>query len=321
MLKIGIAMIAFTVIFSTLAVIYYAVDAMLVAAFDEITATVLSDLLYFFIYCTAFAVPAVLLILLCKNDGTPIIKKVALPKETPLYIIGGISLILSFAYINAQIMGVFNYGDFSSDVLWQADYDAPYKIVLQLLITAVAPGIFEELLFRGVILAKLRPYGKMPAILISAVLFGLMHQNAEQFLYAMAAGVVLGFVATETNSLLCCILIHFTNNAYSVISQAALANMPEEIFAALSFIAELLIFLGGIASVIALAFVYHKRRRQNDFSGGIFKKELILSSPLELPAPRAARLFFSPTIIVFLAIAGVSAASLICESLLYSVTV
>lgn len=71
--------------------------------------------------------------------------------------------------------------------------------------------ISEELLFRGLLLRTLQPYGKKFAILATAFLFGMFHGNMIQTPYAFAVGLVLGYVAVEY-SLGWAVLLHVLNN-------------------------------------------------------------------------------------------------------------
>ena len=52
--------------------------------------------------------------------------------------------------------------------------------ILLVCVVIISP-VFEELLFRKVLLEELLPYGKVTAILISSMLFGMLHANLEQF--------------------------------------------------------------------------------------------------------------------------------------------
>ena len=61
--------------------------------------------------------------------------------------------------------------------------------ILLVCVVIISP-VFEELLFRKVLLEELLPYGKVTAILISSMLFGLSHANLEQFLYTIFMGIV-----------------------------------------------------------------------------------------------------------------------------------
>ncbi|MBQ1270312.1 MAG: CPBP family intramembrane metalloprotease [Clostridia bacterium] len=67
--------------------------------------------------------------------------------------------------------------------------------------TAVVSGIMapvvEELIFRGILLSKARIFGDRPAVILSAVTFGLMHMNLYQFFYAFVIGIILGKEALE----------------------------------------------------------------------------------------------------------------------------
>ena len=74
----------------------------------------------------------------------------------------------------------------------------------------VAP-VFEEVIFRGLVLRTLQPYGRKFAILASAFLFGIFHGNILQTPFAFAAGLVLGYVTLEY-SLVWAVLLHTINN-------------------------------------------------------------------------------------------------------------
>lgn len=71
--------------------------------------------------------------------------------------------------------------------------------------------VCEEILFRGVILRALQPYGKKFAILGSAFLFGVFHGNLVQSPYAFAVGLVLGYVTVEY-SMGWAMVLHMANN-------------------------------------------------------------------------------------------------------------
>lgn len=71
--------------------------------------------------------------------------------------------------------------------------------------------IAEEILFRGVVMRGLRPFGKRFAVVASALLFGLFHGNIVQSPYAFAVGLVLGYTAMEYN-ILWAMVLHMVNN-------------------------------------------------------------------------------------------------------------
>lgn len=83
--------------------------------------------------------------------------------------------------------------------------------ISMLLYGALIAPVTEEILFRGLVQSTFRPYGKRFAILASAFLFGMFHGNLVQTPYALAVGLVLGYVAEEY-SLGWCVVLHMFNN-------------------------------------------------------------------------------------------------------------
>ncbi|MGI9428886.1 MAG: ABC transporter permease subunit/CPBP intramembrane protease [Bythopirellula sp.] len=82
-----------------------------------------------------------------------------------------------------------------------------------LLLMAVLPAICEELAFRGFILSGLRHVGhKWWAIGLSSVAFGMVHPILQQQIAAAAVGLVLGYLAVQTGSLLLCVVFHAIYN-------------------------------------------------------------------------------------------------------------
>lgn len=71
--------------------------------------------------------------------------------------------------------------------------------------------IVEEVIYRGYVLRFFEKYNKRAAIFISALLFGIMHGNLPQSLFAMGVGFVLGYVAMEY-SIVWSIVLHIFNN-------------------------------------------------------------------------------------------------------------
>ncbi|MGN1129828.1 MAG: lysostaphin resistance A-like protein, partial [Ruminococcus sp.] len=142
-------------------------------------------------------------------------KRIKLTKLLPLIAIG-LSVAMLSNYIsdiiayNFSLTGI-SFSSHSNDENWST-----YRFLLEIVDTAIVPAVFEEFAFRGIILNKLRKFGDNYAIIMSAVLFGLMHGNLSQIPFAFILGLVIGFIAVKTNSIIPGILIHFFNNLFSV---------------------------------------------------------------------------------------------------------
>lgn len=86
--------------------------------------------------------------------------------------------------------------------------------IIYFITLAIIPAIFEELLFRKAILNYCKKFGNLFAIVFSAILFGLIHMNISQGLFAFIIGIILGIIAIKTSSIKITIFLHFLNNAF-----------------------------------------------------------------------------------------------------------
>jgi len=89
--------------------------------------------------------------------------------------------------------------------------------VLYVLMVCLLPAIFEELFFRGIVMQSLRPYGDGFAILVSSVLFALLHGNLVQIPNALLCGLVLGYFAIRSGNVVTAMIMHFVYNFISTL--------------------------------------------------------------------------------------------------------
>ncbi len=83
--------------------------------------------------------------------------------------------------------------------------------VSMLLYASFFGPVSEELIFRGAGLRTFEKYGKIFAILMSSLLFGLFHGNFPQFFFATFVGIIFSYVTLEY-SILWAMAFHIFNN-------------------------------------------------------------------------------------------------------------
>lgn len=304
--RLGCALLFFLALF-----FLYSFAITLIAVLTEghgIAGDIIYEILYGLLYAAVFTLPVLFFRLI--SGGKPqarIYFERRLPRETPLYLFLGVAVILAAAYLNSLLLEVFEYSSFMEEVFVGDEVSANYQVVLAVFTTAVVPAFAEELLFRGLVLTNLLPYGRVTAILGSALLFGMMHQNAGQFLYATVAGLVLGYVYVRTRSIWCCVLLHFVNNFYSVLQSVWWERLSAPAANTVIGISKLLIFSLGILSFVLLLLREKDPKRELRRTGA-FLVELEPDrdhAQIELPARRRVRLFFSAPMVIFFVICGV----------------
>lgn len=89
----------------------------------------------------------------------------------------------------------------------------------------------EEFVFRGVIYRGLKKQGNgFLAVLMSALLFGLMHMNFNQAPYAFVIGIGMALLAEATDSLWPTFLMHFLINTYSTVVMYITRGMTGDLY-------------------------------------------------------------------------------------------
>ncbi len=93
------------------------------------------------------------------------------------------------------------------------------EFVLAIFIMAFFPALFEEIFFRGALQNLLERWWKMPllAIVVTSLLFSLIHMSVYLFLSRAILGFVLGLMYQRSKNLWVNIVAHFLNNTVAVI--------------------------------------------------------------------------------------------------------
>ena len=99
-----------------------------------------------------------------------------------------------------------------------------------MLAIAIGAPIGEEIMFRwGIMGHMLRRNSSVPtAILVSAVLFGLMHMNPAQVFFAAAMGIMLGILYWRSGNILWPIILHVLNNSVACLQVWLLGDKVKE---------------------------------------------------------------------------------------------
>jgi membrane protease YdiL (CAAX protease family) len=117
---------------------------------------------------------------------------------------------------------------------------------INLIFAVLLAPILEELVFRKYLCEKLLPLGEGYAVIISALVFGLIHGNVFQCFYCIANGLLWGYIYVKTGKLRYTIAGHMLMNFFC----GALPSLL------LSFIDEEVLASGVIGDIITQAPFY-----------------------------------------------------------------
>ena len=102
--------------------------------------------------------------------------------------------------------------DAASDVLFSTAF--PFQVISLCLVIPLC----EELLYRGFFQRYLRYYtGRLTAVLITSLLFALLHGNIVQGIYAFVTGMIMGFIFEKYKNVLAPYIFHCLANLSAVI--------------------------------------------------------------------------------------------------------
>lgn len=110
---------------------------------------------------------------------------------------------------------VFGYELTQNEML---SVDSPLACIALVFSTAIVPGVCEEFALRCCTLGVLKKYGKGFAVFAVSIVFGLIHGNIIQFVFAFLVGLVLGYITVKTNNVVPAMFVHGFNNGLSVVN-------------------------------------------------------------------------------------------------------
>lgn len=144
--------------------------------------------------------------------------------------------------------------------------DSVFACVVLVFSTAVIPGIIEEFAMRCCTLGVLRRYGTGFAVFAVSIVFGLLHGNVIQFVYAFLVGLFLAYVTINTGSVIPAMLIHGFANGLSVIQDIVKFAADEK--TADTVLSAVMVFwvIGAIVGLIYLIFKKEIKPKKERFA-------------------------------------------------------
>ena len=130
----------------------------------------------------------------------------------PMLILWGFVLVLITGIVIEPVLNLFP--ESFLNLLNQMGSNGGWSVLM----LAVLAPVMEEVLFRGILLEAVREkYSSGRAIVVSALMFGVIHIIPQQVVNAFVIGLILGFIYVRTDSLWPVIIIHALNNAMAYV--------------------------------------------------------------------------------------------------------
>lgn len=152
-------------------------------------------------------------------------------RATPLGLVAAVvgTSALSFAAGAASdLLGFRQSGGTMEEIASSLSHARPLVFVLAVLLLGVGPGVAEETFFRGLVQTRFTArLGRWPGIVLTALLFGLIHLDRVQSPLAFLLGLYLGWTVERLGGIRPSMLAHAVNNALFV-AAACLSDGSEQ---------------------------------------------------------------------------------------------
>lgn len=281
------------------------ISDIVVFACSSEAAEIITSIVYDVVYALIFFIPVFFFFAVWgKSKPQPVRFNVRLTGDTFALIFAGIACSFGLVYVNSFIINAFELPSAMPILIEAEPYLSDSSIILNFITVAIIPAFCEELLFRGVVLSNLLPYGKATAIVASSFLFAIMHGSFHQFLYTAVGGILLGTVYVLTDSIWCSVLIHMINNSVAVFEETLWERLNGFGAGLTSYVIDSVIFLVGVLSIAYLIKKYSRTNKTvrpacRATFGRPIAMEALSETRKEIPASDVLRSFFSPFIVIF----------------------
>ncbi|MDE5990703.1 MAG: CPBP family intramembrane metalloprotease [Clostridia bacterium] len=137
--------------------------------------------------------------------------QIAMTLPTAITLLAGFMPIASLFVMLVQKTG-YNYSGTNIVV------DSFPKLLLYLVFVSAIPAVCEEILHRGIIARSASKFSYFVGVILSSTLFAFMHGSPMQLVHQFFVGVVCSLVYYMSGSIWISALVHFFNNAITLIS-------------------------------------------------------------------------------------------------------
>ncbi|MDE6276083.1 MAG: CPBP family intramembrane metalloprotease [Clostridia bacterium] len=176
------------------------------------------------------------------------------------------------------------------------------KLVLYLIFVAAVPAVCEETLHRGIVARGGSRISIFAGIILSSTIFAFMHGSPMQLIHQFFVGAVCCLVYYMTGSIWANILVHFFNNAITLISGYAIYLITGSTDLSIPWWGMLILCIGGLAILVGCFIAvykisYAKRKKEDDAMGIEQEQEVIYTGkkqPIKIFNKKLAYLFKSP---------------------------
>lgn len=164
-----------------------------------------------------------------KAGGYNIKDTLKLKKTRPLnYLILVFLMIFAMPVVgvlNAVVLGIIRLVFGKNLPVPQIPIDSIPALFAALLVIGLSAAVCEETMFRGLVSKGYEKMGVPASLVLTSVLFGILHRDIQKAVSTILLGALIGFIVYRTKSIYAGMAAHFTNNAAAVLISYGASRM------------------------------------------------------------------------------------------------
>ena len=143
------------------------------------------------------------------------------PRHAPLVLVSTVSLITGGLLLTILLSGSSLQADsFSLYHTFRARMgNGLFSTGYLILGYAILPAICEELFYRSLLYGEYGRHGALPAVLVSSLLFGMLHFELQLLPLYIAAGAMLALITYAARSVVAAMIVHGAYNLFCIFAQ------------------------------------------------------------------------------------------------------
>lgn len=225
--RLGLCFLAFVLVTQTVQLL---LSVLLLYCFPQFAAKPAATWLMSYLPLYGIGLPVLLLLfktIPAEHTAVPSSEKLSIPKLFQYFLLClGATYIFNFISLAISVgFTALTGSPMPNPVLQVTSGNSPIAVFFFL---CVLPPLGEEFICRKLIWNRIGAFGTRVYVVVSALIFALIHGNFSQFFYAFALGALFAYIYAHTGRLIYTILLHFGINLVgTVIAPAAISLLGE----------------------------------------------------------------------------------------------
>lgn len=262
-----------------------------------------------------FFLPVVIYFLITKENVRDTLKLNKLPLKD-------IILIILLAIVcQPLVMGLSGISSIISPNSFSNAISNPVSetsMLLTIFFIGVVPAIFEELVYRGVILSGYDNVSIKTAAIFSGLYFAYMHLDIQRLLYTLALGIIFGYLVRITKSIYSSMLCHFLVNSIQMVFLKVVMSKSEQVDSSAQSIKDLpgskqitmiiALIIMMVVGLLLIKLIMNKLKKNHSLDSVELNRDIVTEKPVNWPFIVTTIIFVAIVILNYIYLAALNAA-------------